>query len=194
VTELAPDVSLLIARCVAGDQVAATELVQRTHPFVLKWVRAHRSRSFSDEDLVQEVYLTMFARLERYSPRDGIPFAHWLSRVTVNTCLDVLRAERRRPRSVALSAQAGAWLESLTCEREAPMEHARAAREIVDVLLAELAPEDRLVLTLLDLRQLTVSEVAAATGWNKTLVRVRAFRARRRLRAIAERRAGEQRS
>jgi RNA polymerase sigma-70 factor (ECF subfamily) len=194
VTELPPDFSALITRCVAGDRVAATELVERTHPWVLKWVRAHRSRTFRDEDLVQEVYLTMFAKLDRYSPRDGIPFAHWLSRVTVNTCLDVLRAEGRRPRSVALSAQAREWLESLTCERDVPLEHARSASELVDVLLAQLPPEDRLVLTLLDLRQLSVAQVAEATGWNKTLVRVRAFRARRRLRVIAERRAEEQRS
>jgi RNA polymerase sigma-70 factor (ECF subfamily) len=194
VAEELPDASPLIARCVAGDQLAATELVRRTHPLILKWVRAHRSRTFREEDLVQEVYLTVFAKLDRYSPRDGTPFAHWLSRVTVNTCLDVLRAEGRRPRPVALSAQARDWLESLTCERDVPLEQARGASELVDVLLAQLGPEDRLVLTLLDLRQLSVAEVAQATGWNKTLVRVRAFRARRRLRAIAERRAREQRS
>jgi RNA polymerase sigma-70 factor (ECF subfamily) len=174
---------------VAGDQVAATELVLRTHPLVLKWVRAHRAQGFTDDDLVQEVYVTVFAKLHAYSPREGIPFAHWLSRVTVRTCLDVLRAEARRPRAVALSGAAHEWLDSLTCERDLTQADARAARELVDVLLAELAPEDRLVLTLLDLRQLPVAEVAQATGWSRTLVRVRAFRARRRLRAIAERRA-----
>jgi len=192
VTEPTLDVSILLARWAQGDPDAATELVLHTHPWVLRWVRAHRSHSFSDEDLVQEVYLTMFAKLDRYSPRDGVPFAHWLSRLTVNTCRDVLRAEVRRPRLVGLSAQAGEWLESLTSERDVPIAETHAARELVDVLLAELAPDDRLVLSLLDLQQLSVAEIAQLTGWSNTLVKVRAFRARRRLRTLAERRVREQ--
>jgi RNA polymerase sigma factor (sigma-70 family) len=190
VTEPTLDVSDLLARWAQGDPDVAAELVRRTHPWVSRWVRAYHSHSFSDEDLVQEVYLTMFARLDRYSPRDGVPFAHWLSRLTVNTCRDVLRAEVRRPRLTGLSVQAGEWLESLTSERDVDLAEARAARELVLVLLAQLPPDDRLVLALLDLQQLSVARIAELTGWSTTLVKVRAFRARLRLRAVAARRAG----
>ena len=57
-----------------------------------------------------------------------------------------------------------------------------AAREIVEKLLAQLAPTDRLVLTLLHLEGRSVEEVRELTGWNAPVIKVRAFRARRKLR------------
>lgn len=193
-TDPALDVGGCLERIARGDRDAAHELVQRTQPLVLKLVRAHRSRQHVEQDLVQEVYLTVFAKLDRYRPRAGVPFEHWLARVAVHTCRDVLRAERRRPADGALSAQAGEWLASLRDEREAPAGSELAARELVERLLAELRPDDRLVLTWLDLEQRSVPEVARLTGWSRTLVKVRAFRARRRLRAVAERFSQEERA
>lgn len=185
------DMAACLALVRAGGQEAATSLVARLHPLVLKVVRAHRAVGVADDDLVQEVFLAMFSRLDRYTVRHGIPFEHWLSRLAVNVCLDALRAEQRRPRPVALSATAAGWLEHLVCDRTAPVEDAVAAREMVAILLGHLPPADRLVLTLLDLEGRSTREVAAATGWSRTLVKVRAFRARHRLRAIARRCAGE---
>jgi RNA polymerase sigma-70 factor (ECF subfamily) len=60
--------------------------------------------------------------------------------------------------------------------------HDLAAREIVEKLLAQLAPADRLVLTLLHLEGRSVAEVRQITGWNVPVIKVRAFRARRKLR------------
>jgi RNA polymerase sigma-70 factor (ECF subfamily) len=187
VTDPALDVAECLERIARGDRDAALELVQHTQPLVLKLVRAHRSRQHAEQDLVQEVYLTVFAKLDRYRPLDGVPFEHWLARVAVHACRDVLRAERRRPACRVLSPQESEWLATLTDEREAPADSALAAFDLVERLLAELRPDDRLVLTWLDLEQRSVDEVARLTGWSRTLVKVRAFRARRRLRSVAER-------
>lgn len=177
-----------LAGVLAGDEAAGCRLVTHLHPLALRIARANRAQMRSDEDLVQEVFLTMFARLDRYRPIDGIPFAHWFARLAVNVCRDALRAEVRRPMHVALSPAAEAWLGHLAGERATPAEdEVDAARELVDRLLAELPPDDRLVLTLLDLEQRSTAEIAQLTGWSRTLVKVRAFRARRRLRAVAER-------
>ena len=68
----------------------------------------------------------------------------------------------------------------------APPESAPSAvRELLEKMLSQLAPDDRLVISLLDLEERSVKEIAAITGWNVTLVKVRAFRARRKLRNIA---------
>lgn len=185
------DMAACLAQVRLGGEEAATALVARLHPLVLKLVRAHRAAGIADDDLVQEVFLAMFTRLDRYSAHAGIPFEHWLSRLAVNVCIDKLRCESRRPRPVALSAAAAGWLESLVCDRSAPVADVLAARELVEALLARLSPQDALVLTLLDLEGRSTGEVAAATGWSRTLVKVRAFRARHRLRALAQRLSGE---
>lgn len=182
------DVRACLERVARGDEDAAQALVEHCHPLVMRLVRAHRGRSIGEADLAQEVYLKMFAQLHRYQPRDGVPFEHWLSRLTVRTCLDVLRAERRRPHGHAtdLSPAAWDWLDALRGREGPPLvDDALAARELVERLLARLPPADRLLLSLLDLEDRSVAEVTALTGWNGTLVRVRAFRARRRLRAAA---------
>ena len=179
-----------LARIARQDPEASRELVEHCQALVWKLVRAHRSRSILDEDLVQEVFLKLFSRLDRYEPRDGIPFEHWVSRLAVRTCLDALRTERRRPQPAdpPLSEAAGDWLESLRRDDASPpIDDVLAAREAVDALLAGLLPKDRLVLTLLDLEERSVAEVSAITGWSRTLVKVRAFRARRRLRAVVVR-------
>ncbi|MBA3850171.1 MAG: RNA polymerase subunit sigma-24, partial [Opitutus sp.] len=59
-----------------------------------------------------------------------------------------------------------------------------AAREIVNKLLDQLGPEDRTVIRLLDLEQKSVAEIAALTGWGQSMIKVRAFRARRKLQKL----------
>jgi RNA polymerase sigma-70 factor (ECF subfamily) len=186
-SESASDIAAILTRVAQGDEAAAAELVTHGTPLVLAICRAHRPRHLAVEDLAQEVFLTMFMRLDRYEARPGVPFLAWLSRLAVNVCLDALRAESRRPR-LTLGDEAGAWLDSLTGGPGPGDDAASAAKELVDSLLAELAPADRLVLTLLDLEERSVAEIAQLTGWSQTATKVRAFRARRRLKRIAEER------
>jgi RNA polymerase sigma-70 factor (ECF subfamily) len=182
------DVADLLVAIARGEPEAARALVERCHPLVMRIVRAHRPRSVPEEDLAQEVYLKMFGRLDRYALRAGVPFEHWLSRLAVRTCLDALRSEKRRPQATAVSLgpDGEAWLAALRGQAEPPgSEDTLAARQLVLALLARVPPADRLVLTLLDLEERSVEDVSRLTGWSAGLVRVRAFRARRRLRAAA---------
>jgi RNA polymerase sigma-70 factor, ECF subfamily len=177
-----------IERVRQNDQQAARELVEHLYPLVIRIVRSHLPRRMSDEDLAQEVFLKLFSRLDQYQERAGVPFDHWLARLTVRTCLDHLRAERRRPehRWSDLTDEERRCLDDLRLQHEAaPEVSPTAAREVVTRLLKELSPADRLVITLLDLEQRTVREISQITGWTSTLVKVRAFRARRKLRSIA---------
>jgi RNA polymerase sigma-70 factor (ECF subfamily) len=71
-------------------------------------------------------------------------------------------------------------------ERDSSAGDSLGARELSNKLLATLKPADRLVLTMMDMEGRSVAEVQAATGWSATLVKVRAFRARRKLRKAFE--------
>ncbi len=178
-----------LVRVREGDDLAGRELVEHLWPLVIKIVRGHLPRRAAEEDLAQEVFVKIFTRLNQYRARDGKPFEHWVSRVAVTTCLDALRAEKRRPelRWADLGEEEARWLEYMTADTvaETPGEKL-GARELVTKLLGQLSPDDRLVINWMDLESKSVAEVAALSGWSESNVKVKAFRARRKLRAIAE--------
>lgn len=179
------DVPACLERVRRQDGEAARALVEHLYPLVIKIVRAHRPRRMAEEDLAQEVFLKMFTRLEQYQGREGVPFEHWLSRLAVTTCLDALRAEKRRPewRYADLADPEREWLEFFAGEAPATAPtDAMGAREMVDKLISLLPPDDRLVITLLDLQERSIADISALTGWSVSLVKVRAFRARRKMR------------
>lgn len=178
-----------LRRLRAGDADAAQGLVEQLYPLVIRIVRGHRPTRQSEEDAAQEIFLKLFARLGRYTPRADVPFAHWVARLSVRTCRDILRAERRRPelRWSDLTAEQRNWLEFLRSETSpAPDAPDLAAADLVEHLLGQMSPADRWVIRLLDLEQKTVLEASQLTGWSRSGVKVRAFRARRRLRKLAE--------
>ncbi len=174
-----------LARVRARDQSAARALVDHLYPLVIRIIRAHLPRRVAEEDLAQDIFLKMFTRLEQY--QGAVPFPHWVSRIAVTTCIDQLRAQKRRPefRWADLSENEADVLDAvLTDDREVEAGDALAARELVHQLLGQLKPDDRMVIQLLDLEQKTIAEISALTGWNQSLVKVRAFRARRKLRKL----------
>jgi RNA polymerase sigma-70 factor (ECF subfamily) len=177
------DVAACIERVRQGDEAAAAALFRHLYPLVARLVRSHLPRRTSPEDLVQTIFMKVFANLDRFS--GTVPLEHWVSRIAINTCLNQLAAEKARPelRWADLSEEQTEALEAVTAGEEAqePWQNL-AAREIVEKLLAQLAPRDRLLLTLLHLEGRSVEEVRQITGWNAPVVKVRAFRARRKLR------------
>src|SRR6267154_2090605 len=169
------------------DQVAARQLVEHLYPLVSRIVRSHLPRRVAEEDLAQDIFLKMFTRLDQY--KGAVPFPHWVSRIAVTTCIDQLRAQKRRPefRWADLSENEAEVLDNvMTDERDVLPGDALAARELVQKLLGQLKPDDRLVIQLLDLEQKTIAEISGLTGWNQTLVKVRAFRARRKLQKLLQ--------
>jgi RNA polymerase sigma-70 factor (ECF subfamily) len=164
------------------DQGAARELVEHLHPLVIRIVRSHLPRRVAEEDLTQEIFLKMFTRLAQY--QGAVPFPHWVSRIAVTTCIDQLRAQKRRPefRWADLSEGESEVLEAvMTNEDDVAPDEAVAARELLTKLLDQLKPDDRMVIRMLDLEERSIAEISSLTGWNQSLVKVRAFRARRKL-------------
>ncbi|MDB6072422.1 MAG: polymerase subunit sigma-24 [Verrucomicrobiaceae bacterium] len=185
------DVQSCIVRVRAGEERASVALVEHLHPLVRKLVRNHLPRREAEEDLMQQAMIKVFQKLDVYQVREGFPFEHWVARLTVRTCLDALRAERSRPewRMADLGERETEWLDFLVTGQTEPMQPASAtdAKAVVTRLLAQLSPPDRLVLTLLDLEQRSTLEISQITGWTRPMVKMRAMRARLKLRQAARR-------
>jgi RNA polymerase sigma factor (sigma-70 family) len=182
-----PESSLDVGACVQQvlrrDEDAARALFRHLYPLVARLVRSHLPRRTSQDDLVQTVFMKVFASLDSFS--GAVPLEHWVSRIAINTCLNQLAAEKARPelRWADLREDQAQALEAVTAgQAELDPTQNLASREIVEKLLAQLAPADRLLMTLLHLEGRSVDEVRQITGWNVPVIKVRAFRARRKLR------------
>lgn len=177
-----PDAGALVAAVLQQDEAAARELVRRLYPLVAKLVRSHRPRRTPEEDLCQMIFIKIFQKLPQFSGK--VPLEHWVSRVAINTCINQIQAEKVRPelREADLSEEEAAVVQNLaTTSEEIAPDRSLAARDLVEHLLLALKPVERVVIDLLYLQQLSVADVRQRTGWSESLVKVRAFRARQKM-------------
>jgi RNA polymerase sigma-70 factor (ECF subfamily) len=174
----------LIAAVLKGDRVSFEPLVQKYSPRVFATARRYARRESEVEDIAQEVWLKAFEKLKSF--RGEAPFEHWLMRMTVRTCYDFLRGHQRNRESSFsdLSEPESDWLDRFVAEPGNAAEDADAAKLLVNRVLERLSPEARLVITLLEIEDRPVKEIARLTGWSVPLVKVRAFRARAEMRKI----------
>ena len=119
----------------------------------------------------------------------------WLTRIATNTCLNMIRSAKRRPESVISNLTEGenSWLDEKLADVAGEQQSAEKdviASDLAERLLGVLSPEDRLALTMIDGEEASVKEVAEATGWSESKVKVRAFRARKRVREAMEKLMG----
>jgi RNA polymerase sigma-70 factor (ECF subfamily) len=174
----------LISAVLKGDTASFEPLVQKYSPRVFATARRYARRESEVEDIAQEVWLKAFDKLKSF--RGEAPFEHWLMRMTVRTCYDFLRGHQRNRESsfTDLSETESDWLERFVAAPESASETASAAKTLVDHVLEKLSPSARLVITLLEIEDRPVKEIAGLTGWSVPLVKVRAFRARAEMRKI----------
>jgi len=155
--------------------------------------RFFRERSLAEE-AAQETFLKAFAQLKSFEGRGSME--GWLTRIATNTCLNMLRAARRRPELVTadLTEDESDWLEKKIAEapgeQQRDVEEQVIAADLAERLLQTLSPEDRLALTMLDGEEASVNDVAQMTGWSESKVKIRAFRARKKAREALEKLLG----
>jgi RNA polymerase sigma-70 factor (ECF subfamily) len=174
----------LIAAVLDGDSASFEPLIQKYQPRVFATARRYARRESEVEDIVQEVFIKAFQKLKSF--RGDAPFEHWLMRLAVRTCYDFLRSHQRNRETAftELTEPEADWLERFVVQPDEGVEKAEAARQLVDKVLSRLPAAARMVITLLEIEGHSVKEIAVMTGWSVPLVKVRAFRARAKMRAI----------
>jgi len=170
----------LVEAALAGDDQAFTTLVSRHKRRIFRLAARFTRSEHELDDLCQEVFIKVYENLSQF--RSDAPFEHWLSRIAVRTCYDALRKQRHEKRAIPLDDLTFELRDRRCDERLSAAE----ARSVLRWALARMAPEERLVITLLELEEKTVREVAELTGWSQANVKVRAWRARRALKKTLE--------
>ncbi len=177
----------LVRRAQAGDVAAYEQLLRAHQQRVFAVVGRILRRREDVEDVAQQVFVKAYFSLRRFDLRSA--FGTWLYKIAVNECWDYLRKKRvrRLVYEADLSEEQIRQLDSvqkLASGAEKPREDAsrRAEqRDLVERLLGELEEKDRLMLAMKEVEGFSVEEIGEVLGLNVNTVKVRLFRARRRL-------------
>jgi RNA polymerase sigma-70 factor (ECF subfamily) len=180
----------LIAEVLEGSAESFEPLVVKYQSRIFALARRYARREDEVEDIVQTVFLKAYSKLSSY--RGDAPFEHWLMRTATYTCYDFLRKHQRNREWNAsdLSEEENDWFENIGEESTAETNR-EAASTLVNKLLEGLKPEDRHIITLLELEHQTVKEIAELTGLSESNVKVKAHRAREKMRSALARIAPE---
>jgi len=177
----------LIAAALKGDPASFEPLIQKYSPRVFATARRYARLEREVEDIAQEVWIKAYQKLASF--RGDAPFEHWLMRLAVRTCYDFLRAHQRNRESAfsEISEAEDNWLERFAAAPETGSDQADAAKQLIQRILDQMSPAGKLIITLLEIEERSVKEIADLTGWSVPLVKVRAFRARAEMKKILAR-------
>jgi RNA polymerase sigma-70 factor, ECF subfamily len=180
----------LVRRAQDEDKQAFEELIRRHQHRVFAVAGGILRRREDVEDIAQQVFVKAYFSLKRFDQRAA--FSTWLYKITVNECWDMLRKKKVRPlvyesdlseeqaRQVITSGEKGNTGPDISERME--------ARERVDQLLEGLDERDRLMLILKEVEGFSIEEIAEVLELNGNTVKVRLFRARRRIVSHARKR------
>jgi RNA polymerase sigma-70 factor (ECF subfamily) len=172
---MGPDESFLIARARRGDESAFEEIVRlhqrRVYGVALRIVRAHDVA----DDVAQEAFLRAWRSLDRFEL--GRPFGPWVCRIAANLAVNHVRSPRAREEGLPEGHA------ETKAEAKGPLAEvldAEAAR-MLDAAMAELPREQRAVLVMRTVEELSYAEIAVALGISQGTVMSRLYRARERV-------------
>jgi RNA polymerase sigma-70 factor, ECF subfamily len=179
----APDDRELVRRGQAGDKEAFEELVRRHQHRVFAVAGGILRRREDVEDIAQQVFVKAYFSLKRFDQRAA--FSTWLYKITVNECWDLLRKKKVRPllyesdlsEEQAQQFSAAERLDSGAQDVSDKLE----AQQQVENLLQGLDERDRMMLILKEVEGFAIEEIAEILNLNANTVKVRLFRARRRI-------------
>lgn len=177
----------IIKSILSGNTEEFEIILKRYDAYVFSIVSKHLP-----PDMIEEAAHEIFIRIYKALPsfRAESPLKYWISKISTRYCYDYWR-ERYRSKEVpmaSLTEEHGKWVEAVVSERSeecfAREEVLKESKEVLQWALNKLTAEERTLITLLYLEEMTVKDAADLLGWTVVNVKVRAHRLRKKLRKI----------
>ena len=182
----------LVAQVLKGNRKAFETIMHRHRQQVTRIVSG-RVPQEKIEEMLQETFIRAYKSLPGY--RKKKPLAHWLAVIAVRTCLDSWRRvyKKREIPISHLGEDAVNWLirvadgESHHSAGSMQTENQKEAARVLQWAMERISPKERMVLSLTHLEGYTAAQAAELLGWSRSNVKVRALRARNKLRDVLRR-------
>ena len=183
----------MVRRCQGGDRDAFRLLMERYQGRVFS-IAHTLIRSRADvEDIAQQVFTKVFFRIRDFDFRAAL--ITWIYKITINECYNHLRKQRsRRLLCVSEMTEAEAHhMENTRSVDPSPQRRAELA-EMVSMLLGKVSAEERLLLLMKEIEGYSVEDLSRLFACNENTVKVKLFRARRKLAHLANKKLLRQRN
>lgn len=179
----------LVELVLAGDETSFEEIFDRHKRLVAVIASRHFRRHEEIEEIVQTAFAKAFTEMHRFRGQYDRSFSSWLVTITSNVCFDLLRKQKRRPERLTcdLSDSESQLLQDLAGPGSRHAEQELSNSDLAQKLLAQLPDNDRSLLEMLYVHEMSVAEIARKQGCSKANVKIRAWRARGALRKILRR-------
>lgn len=179
----------LVRRAKAGDEQAYAEIIQRHQNMVFSVAYRMVRRRMDAEDVAQQVFAKIFYAMKKFDMRSSL--STWIYRIALNETYDYLRKlkSRRVVYEGDLGENADEIIEdsSMSADRTPGADVQSERRDYLMKLLAHVSDEERMLLFQKEVEGLTVEELSARTGINENTIKVKLFRARKKLVKAASR-------
>lgn len=175
----------IIHRVLRGDQRAYTLLVDRYQHFVYTLTCRYIDNSEDAEEVAQDVFVKAYRSLASFDGRGK--FSTWLYTITKNTCISRMRSIRpvQVVKNESQLAELSGNIDNVTMSQDS-----RAKRKLLANAISKLVEDEALIITLFYLHEQTVEEICRITDMSASNVKIKLFRARKRLKEILDRHYG----
>ena len=178
----------LVGQAKAGDEDAFAEIIDRHQNMVFRVIYRFVRRRIDSEDIAQQVFVKVFYSLRKFDMRSSL--STWIYRIALNESYDYLRKLKSRKLVYEgdMVEQEGSFLDTTVRSADATESVAEQSenRDYLLKLLSAVSAEDRLLLVKKEVEGLTIEELSELTGLNDNTIKVRLFRARKKMVALAE--------
>jgi RNA polymerase sigma-70 factor, ECF subfamily len=176
----------LVNEVLAGSDDAFEQIFDRYKRPIAHVAARYFRRPEQIEEIIQISFAKAFTELTNFRGQHEASLGSWLSRIAANACLDTIRSQKRKPESLDcdLTANETETLLDLASCREQNAEERLSVRDLSEKLLRNLPEDDRALLQMLYVDEMSIADIAALLGWSRSKVKIRAWRARNWLRKI----------
>ena len=178
--------SQLIELVLAGDETAFEQIFDRHKRHVARTAARYFQRPEQIEEIIQIAFAKAFVELPKFRGEHELSLPSWLGRIAANACLDTIRSQKRKPEDLQceLSTGEAETILDLAASGDRSSEESLISRDLSQKLLAHLPHDDRALLHLLYVDEMSVADISGLLGWSVSKVQIRAWRARHSLRKV----------
>ena len=173
----------LLNRCLSNDPEACNELFSRYNRKIFNTAYRILGEESSAEDALQETLLNVYRGISRF--RGDSKVSTWISRITINVCLGMLRKAKNK-QYVELEDDSAEDLPADPTPFTDPLAHASMAelKGLVRTAFDRMTGKQEIVVRLHDMEGHTIQEVAEIVGCPVGTIKSRLFYGRQEFKAI----------